>query len=137
VLDAMWEKGYKYLVEYVNRENSCLISSKFVTEEGYKLGSWVQFQRSSREKLTLSKKCKLESLNGWVWDALAEKWEIGFRYFQEFSRSEEHCNIPKKLLSADGYRVGQWAADQRNRWDSIPPERKERLRALTGWVDPK
>jgi superfamily II DNA or RNA helicase len=137
VLDAMWEKGYKYLVEYVNRENSCLISSKFVTEEGYKLGSWVQVQRSSREKLTLSKKCKLESLNGWVWDALAEKWEIGFRYFQEFSRSEEHCNIPKKLLSADGYRVGQWAADQRNRWDSIPPERKERLRALTGWVDPK
>lgn len=137
VIDSLWDKGYGYLAKYADSEGNCLISSKFVTEDGYKLGSWVQVQRSSREKLTFDQKYKLESLSGWIWDALAEKWEIGFRYLQDFSMVEGHCKIPKKLLSSDGYRVGQWAADQRNRWNSIPPERKERLRALPGWVEPK
>lgn len=46
--------------------------ANFVTEDGYRLGSWVQSQRYQREKLTPYQKERLESLGGWVWDAIAK-----------------------------------------------------------------
>mgnify|MGYP003605887940 CR=1 FL=1 len=136
VISALWEQGFRQLTAYSAREGNCLVPANFVTEDGYRLGSWVQSQRYQREKLTPYQKERLESLGGWVWDAIAEKWEIGFRHLRDIAKREGHCKIPKKQLSPEGYRVGQWVQDQKNRWDSVTAERKNRLRSLPGWIDP-
>ena len=136
VIAELWEQGFRQLTAYSNCEGNCLVPANFITENGYKLGTWVQSQRYQRDKLSPNKKERLESQVGWVWDAIAEKWEIGFTHARDHAESEGHCKIPKKLLSPDGYRVGQWLQVQRSDWETLSYERKERLRTLLGWNDP-
>lgn len=113
-----------------------MLPGKFLTSDGYRLGQWLQVQRSTWTSLTLDRKERLESLPGWVLDVIAEKWETGFRHVRHYVESEGHCKIPKKFLSSDGYRVGQWLQVQRSTWSSLAPDRKDRLRELAGWSDP-
>jgi superfamily II DNA or RNA helicase len=136
VISELWEQGFRQLAAYMGREGHCLVPANFITEDGYRLGTWVQSQRYQREKLLSGQKERLESLAGWVWDAIAHKWEVGFGHLREFAESEGHCKVPKQYVSSDGYRVGQWRQVQRSTWSLLPSDRKERLRALPGWSDP-
>lgn len=136
VISEFWKQGFRQLKAYSDREGNCLVPANFVTEDGYRLGTWVQSQRYQREKLPPNQKERLETLAGWFWDVIAEKWETGFRHLCEFVESEGHCKVPKKHLASDGYRVGQWLQVQRSTWSSLAPDRKDRLRELAGWSDP-
>lgn len=136
VIAELWEQGFRQLEAYSSREGNCLVPANFVTKDGYRLGTWVQSQRYQREKLSPNQKERLETLAGWFWDVIAEKWETGFRHLCEFVESEGHCKVSKKHLASDGYRVGQWLQVQRSTWSSLAPDRKNRLRELAGWSDP-
>jgi len=63
------------------------------------------------------------------------KWKKGFAILKNSLDSEGHAKVAGDYKTADGYRLGQWVAVQRNknRKDKISVERKERLKALHGW----
>lgn len=134
VKDAAWDTWFGYLKEFVAREGNCTITAKFQTAEGHRLGLWVSNQRANKDEMPLDRKIQLESLPGWVWDAITEKWEMGFRHLLEFSNREGHCRVPVSYQTTDGYRLGTWLSGQRYKKDSLPAEQKARLEALPGWV---
>ncbi len=134
VFAEQWELGFRYLAEFADREGHCRVPQRYRTTDGYRLGSWVSTQRAAKDGLSAERKKRLELVSGWVWDSIAEQWEIGFRHLTDFIDREEHCRVPQRYRTTDGYQLGQWVSEQRKAENDLPPAQKKRLEAVPGWV---
>ena len=128
------ESAMQALRDFVQAEGHARVPKDYRAQDGFRLGGWVQSQRSEVERLPAELKTQLEALPGWAWNALTDRWEDGFRHLADFVSREGHARIKQGFVAEDGYRLGSWAQNQRARRDKMPLERKARLEALPGWM---
>jgi helicase associated protein/helicase-like protein len=129
-----WEEGFFHLKQFSDREKHCRVSATDQTDTGYRLGQWVAVQRRTRDALEPDRRQRLEALPGWSWDALSDKWEEGFSHLKEFSKRAGHCRMLAKYKTDNGFGLGIWVNKQREKTDTIEPDRRQRLEALPGWT---
>jgi len=132
VLSGMWEEGFRYLNEFVEREGHAQVTFDYETADGYRLGLWVGTQRRTRDGMLPERKARLEKLTDWSWDVLSDKWGEGFRHLNQFVEREGHAQVPRNFKTVDGYHLGRWVRRQHNS-TNLSPERQVRLEALPGW----
>jgi Helicase associated domain/Helicase conserved C-terminal domain len=133
VVSGKWEYGFSRLKEFSEREGHCRVPFNYKSEDGYRLGWWVNAQRTDREKLTSERQRRLGELTGWSWKVLSDKWEYGFSLLKEFCEREGHCWVPLSYKAKDGYSLGRWVHNQRRWKEKLDAERQRRLEQLPDW----
>ncbi len=134
VITDQWEEGFRQIQEFAEREGHARVPQTHKAADGFRLGAWVSNNRANQGNLSAYRKARLESLPGWAWAALSDKWEEGFRQLQKFVESEGHARVAANYKMASGHCLGSWVSTQRITRDSMPDDRKARLETLPGWI---
>ena len=124
-----WDEWYGRLKDYKQREGHCLVPNRYCDPaSGYRLGQWVNVQRTHQETLLSERRQRLDAL-GFAWDARTAQWEEGFRFLEIFRQREGHCRVPTSRRE-QGFRLGTWVGGQRDDKDRMWLDRRQRLDAL-------
>ena len=91
-----------------------MVPCKYRSADGFRLGMWVNKQRTAKSQGKLSKE-QVDRLNklGFVWDAYRHAWEQGFDKLQDYQAEHDDLIVPCKYRSADGFCLGPWVNTQR------------------------
>ena len=133
-MEFEWEDGFEHLEEYVAAHGDALVPARHVSPDGYRLGKWVEGQRSLRGKLGDRQKRRLGAVKGWIWDTSDLHWQKEYEYLEEFVAAYGDANVPIRHKSPDGFKLGRWVERQRRHRDTMDRERKISLENLTGWI---
>lgn len=134
--EVRWEQAFQALRDFAAIQGDARVAKDFIADSGFRLGSWVHKQRSEISRLSLEQKEQLEALPGWTWDALRDRWEVGFRHAVEFAKREGHAKVRLDFVTDNGFRLGSWIHNQRNQRMNMSEQRRSRLEALPGWSWP-
>lgn len=136
-LTDQWENGFRRLSEYVKDRGTARVP-RMCLVDGFNLGSWVHVQRQKYTdgRLESDRQQRLETLPGWQWNALIDKWEEGFRHLIVYVTQHGNAGVPRWNETDDGYRLGAWINTQRNyfKTGNLGPDRQDRLEKLPGWT---
>ena len=102
----------------------------YKTPEGYQLGKWQSHQRENYKKGKLSpdRIKRLEEI-GFTWELLDEQFEQGFQETLLYKERTGNTNAPTIYKTPEGFRLGAWQSDKRNRYKKgkLSPDRIKRL----------
>ncbi len=135
--DAAFDRGYEALCSFVEREGHARVPAMHV-EEGFKLGTWVNRQRTVYRAGSLPSDLiqALEHLPGWAWAfrIQEEAFQRGLAALQEFVRQHGHSRVPTGHVQ-QGYALGSWVRGRRSlrQQGSLPADQVAALEALPGW----
>lgn len=131
-----WGEGYRRMWEYVVTQGTSLVPQPFETDDGFRLGAWVAFQRSryQKGKLERSRVERLERCPGWVWSATDAKWDRAFQLVAEYAHVYGTARVPRGTV-VDGVNIGDWVLNNRSKFSKLSTDRQKRLDSLPGWTD--
>ncbi len=131
-----WELYFGMLERYVDQHGDARVLQTYMVD-GFRLGTWVQTQRSKYSEGTLDsdRQRRLEGLRGWTWDPYSDDWERGFRLLRDYVEQNGHARVLRSY-EVDGFRLGEWVKMQRdkNAKGILDPSREHRLKELQGWT---
>lgn len=129
-IEALWQEGYANALEYRKIHGNLYVNSSYITDDGYKLGAWLNNQRTKYRTGKLSYE-HIELLNkiDMVWSKNESKWYQGYSYASKYFTKNNNLNIPQDYVTDDGYKLGEWLGSQRRqcRNGKLDVERQERL----------
>ncbi|OYY62895.1 MAG: hypothetical protein B7Y51_07330, partial [Burkholderiales bacterium 28-67-8] len=128
-----WEFSFGALQAYAQEHGDCFLPVSHKLPDGYQLGMWLVNQRARQATIPTERKARLEALQGWSWSPHDAAWETGFQHLSEYAAASGNCNVAQTHVQLDGYRLGQWVANQRAKQLKMTIARQSRLEALPGW----
>jgi hypothetical protein len=130
-----WHFHFQLLDGFIKKFGHSRVPQEY-TFEGFRLGTWVNKQRSSYRdgRLNVTKTELLASIPDWVWNPFEEDWERRFSLLLDFLQTEGHINVPNDH-QIDEENLDRWIINQRANFnrDRLTPEQIRQLESLPGW----
>ncbi|WP_263998778.1 DEAD/DEAH box helicase [Mycobacterium yunnanensis] len=136
-LSDKWEDGFRHMLAYVIQYGHARVPRWTETEDGYRLGAWVNTQRNSYKAgtLTVDRQERLLKLPGWTFDSRAGQWDDAYQRLLEYAEETGSADIPRST-KVGGFQLGAWVGNQRvaHTKGALAKEREDLLTALPGWT---
>lgn len=119
VLSTSWDLMYNCAKEYYLENGNLNVPKRYITSDGYTLGSWLYTQRSvysGRVKGNLSDAQiqKLEAI-GMRWENMNYiKWNTYYKAAQKYYMEHGNLRVPITEDKYDGVDLGRWISQLRN-----------------------
>ena len=133
VSDTLWERNYKAAKSYYKDHGNLDVPLTYVTKDGIKLGIWLNNIRGIHNGKIIGRKLtreQVESLNqiGMLWSPKFDRaWEKGYAHAKAYYETHGDLKVPSTYKEQDGYRLGAWICNQRDRKERLSVPRKEML----------
>ena len=128
-----WEEGYQKLLSFSINQGHSKVPTKFLCDDGFQLGSWVDRQRQSLNIMSAKRVSLLSALPEWSWNSLDAKWNTALAALQQFCETAELYKLKKNHITEDGIKLGKWLRIQFANKKNISSDRKDLLEAIPGW----
>jgi len=128
-----WDFWFGLICRYIEQNGDSNVPQKYVTEDGFFLGRWVQTQRLSSSSIQITRKERLQSLIGWHWSKPGVEWDEMLQELRRYVENNGNSNVPQRFISDRGLRLGRWVHLQRNSQEKISTSRAEKLETITDW----
>lgn len=128
-----WDFWFGLICRYIEQNGDSNVPQKYVTEDGFFLGRWVQTQRLSSSSIQITRKERLQSLIGWHWSKPGVEWDEMLQELRRYVENNGNSNVPQRFISDGGLRLGRWVHLQRNSQEKISASRAEKLETITDW----
>ena len=130
---SWWNDWFRRLEIFVAEHGSARVPQTYITPDGAKLGAWVSSQKTKWESISVERRKRLEQLPGWTAETRNTLWEEGFRHLEGYAQQHGVAQPPSNYVQ-DGYRLGSWVLNQRQKWGMLDDERRRLLEQLPGWT---
>ena len=132
---ALWEHSYSHCARFYAEHGHLRVPTRYTVPnargEDYNLNTWINRQRSQRDKLSDDQILLLDKL-GMDWDPFTSRWEASLTALQAFHDEHGHLNVPDSLTNDDGVNLHAVlnVCRTRRRRGTLPPERAAALDAM-------
>ena len=128
-VNALWEKNYIEAAKYYRENGNLDIPVSYVTDEGIKLGMWLNNQKKSRNKLTTEQAERL-SLIGMVWEnKYNANWNSMYEEAKRYYKTFGDLKVPAAYRTKNGKALGKWIYNQRGN-SKISAQRRSLLNEI-------
>jgi superfamily II DNA or RNA helicase len=133
-LDAIWDRTFSEVCDFLKENNHLRIPKGYMTDSGTNLFTWLHIQRGNYKKNRLSKNRinKLESLKPhWQW-TVEDSWHSFYEELLEYVKTFKSTKLPNDLRTSDGKYLRAWVQKQRKAYvnHSLSEDRVKLLEAL-------
>jgi superfamily II DNA or RNA helicase len=128
-----WKQYIATFLKFIKREGHANVPQRH-SEDGLKLGLWVNNLRHGKSQIQPDRLKLLNSLN-FPWDPYENRWETNFKALLQFRKREGHVLVPKGHIES-GVKLSSWVVSQRAQRNKMQPERRKRLDEIAFSWDP-
>ena len=108
VSENSWKLFWNHMTEYYIKNNNYQVSSTFVCDDGYNLGSHISSIRNAGQFRDDEDKMKLLVNINFSFDPLEDNWQEFKTELLKFKNYNKTCKVPYEYITSDTqYRLGQ------------------------------
>lgn len=105
--------------KYYKAHGTLSMPNTTLFRDGVSMFQWVHQQKKlyKRGELSAYQITRLENMGmQWIKPKQVTGWNQGYSYAKQYFEENGHLFVPKKYVTSDGFELGKWIWEQRNRY---------------------
>lgn len=116
---SVWLDRADEVEVYCKEHGTLSMPNTTLFRDGVSMFQWVHYQKKmyKRGELSSYQIARLEGMGmQWIKPKQVTGWNQGYSYAKQYFETNGHLFVPKKYVTSDGFALGKWIEEQRDRY---------------------